>query len=100
MITITSTATAVPPNVLSRELVKEYYGRTFSLSGRRLEAMFEVLDNSRIDKRYSLFPVDYLVEPRSLTLKNSEYREHAIALSRQVATEALARANRDPPKSI
>ena len=95
MITITSTATAVPPNVLSRELVKEYYGRTFSLSGRRLEAMFEVLDNSRIDKRYSLFPVDYLVEPRSLTLKNSEYREHAIALSRQVATEALARANRD-----
>ena len=96
MITITSTATAVPPNVLSRELVKEYYARTFSLSGRRLEAMYEVLDNSRIDKRFSLFPVDYLIEPRSLTLKNSEYREHAIALSRQVAAEALARANRDP----
>ena len=96
MITITSTATAVPPNVLSRELVKEYYGRTFSLSDRRLQAMFEILDNSRIDKRYSLFPVDYLIQPRSLTQKNSEYREHAIALSRQVAEQALARANRDP----
>ena len=95
MITITSTAIAVPPNVLSLELVKEYFGRTFSLSGRRLQAMFEVLDNSRIDRRYSLFPVDYLVEPRSLTQKNSEYREHAIVLARQVAAQALARANRD-----
>jgi alkylresorcinol/alkylpyrone synthase len=94
MITIASTATAVPPNVLSRELVKEYYGRTFALSARRLKAMREVLDNSRIERRYSLFPVDYLGETRSLTQRNSEYREHAIALSRQVATEALERANR------
>ena len=75
MITIASTATAVPPNVLSLELVKEYFGRTFSLSSRRLSAMLEVLDNSRIERRYSLFPVDYLVETRSLTQKNSEYRE-------------------------
>jgi alkylresorcinol/alkylpyrone synthase len=94
MITIASTATAVPPHVLSRELVKEYYGRTFALSARRLKAMLEVLDNSRIERRYSLFPVDYLVETRSLTQRNSEYREHAIALSRQVAREALERANR------
>jgi alkylresorcinol/alkylpyrone synthase len=94
MITIASTATAVPPHVLSRELVKEYYGRTFALSSRRLKAMLEVLDNSRIDRRYSLFPVDYLVETRSLTQRNSEYREAAIALSRQVAVEALERANR------
>ncbi len=94
MITITATATAVPQHVLSLELVKEYFARTFSLSTRRLEAMFEVLDNSRIDRRYSLFPVDYLVQPRALRQKNSEYREHAIELSRQVAAQALARANR------
>src|SRR6202030_1711507 len=94
MITIAATATAVPPHVLSLELVKEYFARTFPLSGRRLEAMFEVLDNSRIDRRYSLFPVDYLVETRSLTQRNSEYREHAIVLARKVAEEALARANR------
>jgi len=86
---------AVPPHVLSRELVKEYFGRTFSLSRRRLKAMLEVLDNSRIDRRYSLFPVDYLVETRSLTRRNSEYQEHAIALARKVAEEALARANRN-----
>ena len=94
MITITATATAVPPHVLTLELVKEYFARTFPLSGRRLEAMFEVLDNSRIDRRYSLFPADYLVETRSLTQRNSEYREHAIVLARKVAEEALARAGR------
>jgi alkylresorcinol/alkylpyrone synthase len=96
MITIASTATAVPSHVLSLELVKEYFGRTFGLSGRRLKAMLEVLDNSRIERRYSLFPVDYLVETRSLTQKNSEYKEHAIALARNVAEEALARANYKP----
>jgi alkylresorcinol/alkylpyrone synthase len=94
MITIASTSTAVPANVLSLDLVKEYYQRTFSLSRRRLQAMLEVLDNSRIERRYSIFPVDYLVETRSLTQRNSEYREHAIALSRKVTEEALARANR------
>ena len=56
MITITSTATAVPPHVLSREMVKEYYGPAFPLSGRRLQAMFDVVDNSRIDKRYTFSP--------------------------------------------
>jgi alkylresorcinol/alkylpyrone synthase len=96
MITIAATATAVPPNILSRELVKEYYGRTFPLSERRLHAIFEVLDNSRIERRYSLFPVEYLVKPRPLTQKNAEYREHAIILARQVAEQALARANRAP----
>src|ERR1700724_563581 len=95
MITIASTATAVPKHVLSLELVKEYFGRTFSLSPRRLSAMLEVLDNSRIERRYSLFPVDYLVETRSLTQKNSEYREHAITLAREVAEKALSRANRN-----
>jgi len=96
MITIAATATAVPPNILSRELVKEYYARTFPLSGRRLQAIFEVLDNSRIERRYSLFPVEYLVKTRSLTEKNSEYREHSIALARKVTEEALARAGRTP----
>jgi alkylresorcinol/alkylpyrone synthase len=96
MITVAATATAVPSNVLSLDVVKEYFGRTFSLSGRRMEAMMDVLDNSRIERRYSLFPVDYLVQPRSLTQTNSEYREHAIALSRKVAEEALERAGCAP----
>ena len=96
MITIASTATAVPPHLLSRELVKEYFGPTFGLSGRRLEAMLEVIDNSRIESRYSIFPADYLIEPRSLTKKNCEYRQHAIALGRKVTAQALDAAGMSP----
>ena len=58
--------TALPPHVLSREIVKEYFGCVFGVSGRRLEAILAVVDNSRIDRRYTIFPVDYLIEPRPL----------------------------------
>jgi alkylresorcinol/alkylpyrone synthase len=91
-IVVASTATAVPPHVLSREIVKEYIGRVFGVSGRRLEAILAVVDNSRIDRRYTIFPVDYLIEPRPLTQINNEYREHAIALSRSAASQALERS--------
>src|ERR1700722_14612665 len=91
-IVVASTATAVPPHVLSREIVKEYFGRVFGVSGRRLEAILAVVDNSRIDRRYTIFPVDYLIEPRPLAQINREYQEHAIALSRCAARQALERA--------
>jgi alkylresorcinol/alkylpyrone synthase len=91
-IVVASTATALPPHVLSREIVKEYFGRVFGVSGRRLEAILAVVDNSRIDRRYTIFPVDYLIEPRPLAQINREYREHAIVLSRCAARQALERS--------
>ena len=95
-IVVASTATALPPHVLSREIVKEYFGRVFGVSGRRLEAILAVVDNSRIDRRYTIFPVDYLIEPRPLAQINREYRDHAIALSRCAARQALDRAGMIP----
>lgn len=89
---VASTATALPPHVLSREIVKEYFGRVFQISGRRLSAILEVVDNSKIDRRYAIFPVDYLIEPRPLEQISREYREHAISLGRGAAQQALARA--------
>jgi len=94
--TIASTAVAVPPHVLSRDLVKQYFGRTFSLSGRRLEAVLQVVDNAKIDRRYSILPVDELIEPRSLTETSRLYRENALALGRSVAQRALDRAGLAP----
>lgn len=89
---VSATATAVPPHVLSRGMVKEYIGPVFGISGRRLDAILDVVDHSRIDNRYTIFPVDYLVEPRPLAKINCEYRQHAIALSRCAAKRALDRA--------
>lgn len=91
-ITVASTATAVPAYVLTREIVKEYFGRVFGISGRRLDAVLDVVDHSRIDRRYTIFPVDYLIEPRPLAQISKEYRDHAIALSRCAAKRALERS--------
>jgi alkylresorcinol/alkylpyrone synthase len=93
---IASTATAVPQYVIPREMVVEQIGRVFSLSGRRLDAILEIVGNSGIDRRYSIFPVDYLIEPRPLEQISKEYREHSLCLGRRVAQKALERAGIRP----
>jgi len=55
--TIAGTATAVPPHLLTREIVKHHMKDVFSLDGKRLEAIHTVIDNSQIDERHSVFPV-------------------------------------------
>jgi alkylresorcinol/alkylpyrone synthase len=94
--TIAGTATAVPPNILTRAMVKERIKDVFSLDGMRLEAIRSVIDNSRIDQRHSVFPVDYIVEPRPLSQINAEYREKAVELGLQVTAQALAQAEMSP----
>jgi alkylresorcinol/alkylpyrone synthase len=93
---IAAVATAVPQHVISRELVQEQIGRVFSISGRRLEAVLDIVDNSSIERRYSIFPVDYLIEPRPLEQISREYRDHALCLGRRAAQQALDRAGIAP----
>lgn len=93
---ILSVSTALPPYTLPREDVKRYMRAVFPVDERRLQAMFTVLDHSRIDRRYCIFPVEYFVEPRPLRQITAEYREHAIRLGRQAACAALARASLRP----
>ena len=94
--TIAGTATAVPPHVLSREIVKNRIGDVFSLDGARLDAIREVIDNSAIDQRYSVFPPEYTIEPRPLAQINAEYQEKSVELGLQVAERALAQAGMTP----
>ena len=47
-IVIASAATALPPHVLSRSLVEAQVGPVFGLSGRKLDAVLEIIANSRI----------------------------------------------------
>ena len=94
--TIAGTATAVPPHLLTREVVKQRIKDVFSLDGMRLEAIRSVIDNSQIDQRHSVFPVDYIVEPRPLGQINTEYREKAVELGLEVTAQALAQADMSP----
>jgi alkylresorcinol/alkylpyrone synthase len=94
--TIAGTATAVPPYLLTRDVVKQHIKDVFSLDGRRLEAIHSVIDNSRIDERHSVFPVEYIIEPRPLAQINNEYREKSFELGLQVTADALAQAEMVP----
>ncbi len=94
--TIAGTATAVPPHVLSREIVKDNIGGIFSLGAAKLDAIRKVIDNSAIDQRYSVFPLEYTIEPRPLAKINAEYQEKAVELGLQVAERALKQAGMAP----
>jgi alkylresorcinol/alkylpyrone synthase len=90
--TIAATATAVPPHTITREDVKYYMGRVFDIPERKLEAMMSIVDNARVHKRHSIFPIEYTVEPRALAKTNNEYIEHAIKLGTEAAEKCLERA--------
>jgi alkylresorcinol/alkylpyrone synthase len=81
---------------MTREDVKYYLGRVFDIPDRRLEALMSIADNAQVNKRYSIFPIEYTVEPRPLSKTNEEYIEHAVKLGRQAAEECLQRAGLRP----
>jgi alkylresorcinol/alkylpyrone synthase len=94
--TIAATATAVPPHTLEREDVKTYLGKVFDLDERRITAMMTVIDNAQVHTRHAIFPVDYIVQPRTLAQKSLEYQEHAVRLGREAAEACLANAQMSP----
>jgi len=90
--TIAATATALPNHQLTRESVLYYLDRVFPLQGVRLEAMQAIVDNSQIERRFCIHPVEYIVEPRPLEELSRDYIEHSVALGQKVAEECLKRA--------
>jgi len=70
--------------------------RVFDVGERRLDAMMSIIDNAHVHKRQSIFPVDYIVQPRSLEQLSLEYREHAIRLGCEAAERVLTSAAMTP----
>ena len=94
--TIAATATAVPPHTLTPEDVKTYIRKVFDVGERRLDAIMSVIDHAQVRNRYAVFPVDYIVQPRSLEQISREYQEHAVKLGREAAERCLERAAMTP----
>ena len=86
----------MPPHLLTREDVKTYMRRVFDVGERRLDAMMTVIDNAQVHQRHSIFPVDYIVTPRSLEQLSLEYKEHSIRLGCEAAGRCLANAGMNP----
>jgi len=51
-----------------------------------------IFDNSEIERRHSVYPLEAVGRRRSLTDTMDEYKQHAIALGRDVTARALATA--------
>ena len=94
--TISASATALPPYLITRDDVKYYMGRVFDIPDRRVEAMMSIVDNAQVLQRHAIFPIDYTIEPRALGQTNNEYIEHAIKLGKEAAEKCLAKAGLVP----
>jgi alkylresorcinol/alkylpyrone synthase len=58
--------------------------------------MMSVIDNAEVHKRHSVFPVDYIVQQRSIAQTSREFQEHSVRLGRQVAEKCLEAARMAP----
>jgi alkylresorcinol/alkylpyrone synthase len=90
--TIVASATAVPPHSATQDQVKAAFAQLLALSPKRLAAVMAIFDNSQIERRHSVYPLQAVGQRRALTETMRDYRQHAIALGRDVATRALAGA--------
>jgi alkylresorcinol/alkylpyrone synthase len=89
---ILATATAVPEFSATQAEVKEHLRAVLPLPPSRLDAAMALFDHTAVEHRYSVEPVSTLGRPRTLGESQQSYRAHALRLGRQVAREALARA--------
>jgi alkylresorcinol/alkylpyrone synthase len=91
-ISVAATSTALPANVVEMAQIKTYLDIVFPMSEARRSTMLEVIENTKIDKRYTIFPADYTVTPRSLEQTSKEYIEHSVLLGRRAAADCLEQA--------
>jgi alkylresorcinol/alkylpyrone synthase len=89
---IVSTVTAVPAFSATQEEVKARLREVFDLPARRLDAAMEMFDNAAVERRYSVEPIGQLGVARPIGDIQERYREHAFALGRKVARQAMAAA--------
>lgn len=93
---IASTATAVPAHAATQDQVKARLREVLPLPQRRLDAAMELFDHTAVGCRYSVEPLDRLGTLRGISDMQARYRDSAVALARQVASEALSSARVEP----
>jgi alkylresorcinol/alkylpyrone synthase len=92
---IVGSVTAVPGFAATQAEVKARLREVVNLPGRRMDAAMELFDHAGVERRFSVEPLEQLGVPRPLSEIQDRYREHALALGREVAREALAQAGVD-----
>lgn len=93
---VLSVATALPPYSVSQGEMKNFARRMFSGSGRDVERLLPVFDNSGVQTRYFCVPLEWLDRMHSFPEKNALYVKHALELADEAARRAMERAGAAP----
>lgn len=93
---IIAAAHAFPPHVVSQQAVKQVVGRVFSGTVEDLDRLLNVFDNSRIEQRQFMMPLDWYQEPRSQLERTLVYQQQGLALLEEAAWSCLDRAGCHP----
>lgn len=91
-----SVATALPPYRVEQAEMKEFARRMFSSSGRDVERLMPVFDNSGVRARHFCVPLEWLDESHPFPEKNALYVKHALELSDEAARKAIERSGAAP----
>jgi alkylresorcinol/alkylpyrone synthase len=86
---IVATATAVPPHTATQEQVKDRLRVLLPLDARHMAAALALFDHTAVERRHSVTPIEDFGRKRRLGEMSDEYKQHALALGRQVTAHAL-----------
>jgi alkylresorcinol/alkylpyrone synthase len=89
---LAAVATAVPRHAASQADTRALVAQMFHGSDAGSERLMAVFDHSGIERRQFCMPLEWYTAPHTFEEQNALYVEHALALGRAAAGEALDRA--------
>ncbi|HEY4862560.1 MAG TPA: type III polyketide synthase, partial [Xanthobacteraceae bacterium] len=95
-VSLLSIATAVPENIVEQSKVESLAASVFPDLFNRYPVMMDIFRNSGIERRHTVRPLEWYLEPRDWTDRSKVFHEDGLALFERVAKEAIARAKIAP----
>ncbi|KAA0681518.1 type III polyketide synthase [Roseomonas genomospecies 6] len=93
---ILSLATALPPHRLDQDEVLSVARAVFAPRMRDFDRLVPVFANTGIETRHAVMPIGWYMEPRGWPERTAAFREGALTLLEEAASQALARAGLAP----
>ncbi|SHJ78766.1 type III polyketide synthase [Propionispora hippei] len=93
---IMAVGTAVPPYCVRQEEVKALVAGVFKERMSRLDKLLTVFDNTGIETRHLVCPLEWYTVPHSFAEANALYQIQALELAEQAARAAIQQAGAGP----
>src|SRR3984893_7290876 len=95
-VSILSIATAAPENVIEQSRVESLAADVFPELFAHYPVMIDIFRNSGIERRRTVRPLEWYLQPRDWSDRSKVFHEDGLALFERVAKEAIARAEIAP----